>query len=345
MSMLPTDPPIIQRKSSEQQSKEKGQRSYEATRRSIGYAIVSAVFGAILIFADGGKLPAIGASFVISGILGIAFARLQGYDQNVRELESLINGTIDMVENLKKQYMAEVTRLSRENTVNEQRVSKLMGEFDDLVQNAAVTLKFYSTIRKLLENGLTQTQLIRSFLDEAMNRPIFTQPMKEGAFFELAKKGIEECTVSWQAIHQGPISNLPPFSYLQQLKVAANPLIKQRIVILNEEECKELEDYHIVDNFLRATDGTDSYWVEQETFFREFDIPIGLSLDDAALHDGKLLILRNRTTQLTMLALKDQGDRACDGIIHAFATLKNDLELKRSGSIFKAIERPKRPDV
>jgi hypothetical protein len=116
---------------------------------------------------------------------------------------------------------------------------------------------------------------------------------------------------------------------------------KQRIVILTKEEAKDLDNYAIVSEFLKTTEGTKSYWIDQDDFYKLFDISAKMRLDDAALHDEQLLILRQRETKLVMLALSSHKDRACNGILRAFTELNLDLTLNRlERGHFKEITLP-----
>lgn len=328
-----------------QHSEEKQTKLYLNTRRSVVITSITAIAGAVLTLLTGASLPAVAGSTVISALLGFAFTIIEGFDQHVRKLQTDILKNQEVMEKMKELYIREMETVTFSNEETVLDLTKTMIEFKNLVHHASIILNFYSSFHKLLTEDHAQKHLLYGFLDQAMNRPVFTQPMSQDDFYELAKKGVEQTNVSWQAVHQGPISDLPHFTYLEQLKTTGKPLKKQRIVILDDADSKELESYEKVDSFLRFTEGTDSYWIKENVFYETFDIPNKMRLDDAALHDGKLLILRQRKTQLAMLALEGQGDRACDGIIRAFRRLNLDLEHNQMGGMFKKIERPKRPEV
>lgn len=321
-------------------SEEKQTKLYLNTQRSIFITSVTAVAGATLTLFTGASLPAVAGSTIISALLGLAFTIIEGFDQHVRKLQRDIIDNEKIIESLKESYIDEIDKLSSNNKKEIIKVKETMSDFKDLVHHTSIILNFYSSIHKLITEDNAQKHLIYGFLEQAMNRPVFTQPMSIDDFFELAQKGIEQTDISWQAIHQGSISKLPDFLYLKHLKTTVKPLKKQRIVILDDEDSEELKNYEKVDKFLRDTEGTDSYWIKQNVFYEIFDIPSHMRLDDAALHDGKLLILRQRDNQLGMLALEGQGDRACVGIIRAFKRLNFDLEHNQLGGMFKKIERP-----
>ncbi len=280
-------------------------------------------------------------SSVPAVVLGIVFAIIQNFDDRTRSLEKHVRAQ----EGLMKRYSEEIEKLSTQDHVNAYTIEQLTGDFRLLLHNTGEILQFYGTIRSILDDGYQQKTLLRTFLKKAMNGPLFIQPMEERDFFDLAVDGIRECS-TWQVIHQGSIRELHSFSYLQQMRTTENFTIekltkKQRIVILTKEEAKELRVHEIVSEFLKTTEGTESYWIDKDVFFKSFDIPPKMRLDDAALHDGQLLILRQRETKLVMLALLSHKDRACNGIIRAFTELNLHLALKKlESSPFKKITLP-----
>lgn len=267
-------------------------------------------------------------SLVPSIILGFAFTIIQNLYENTE------NNTRNVVRNEESLYQTQ------------EQLSETIDEFRSLVRDTGTTLKFYSTIRKILDDGYKQKDLIRDFLNRAMNGPLYIMPMEAYEYYDLAEKGINECSHSWQAIHQGSITQLEVhFRYLDELKKRkrqTGSLLKQRIVILNDEEIKELSSPLIVENFLTATEGTKSYYIREDVFFAEFGLTKG-SVDDAALHDGKLLTTRRREIKLVMLALPGHNDKSYQGIIRAFEKLNHDLRLDRDlrSSYFHLIEQPK----
>lgn len=340
------------------------------------YIILAAICNGLLVaaaYTSQAKFPIpviILFSLIPTVILGIAFAIIQGFDDRTRDLQKHIDTyeqTIDNYERTSELLNINLTKVSEElnsssigisanlsNTLlktmeqveqisiaNERAMEARLLDFHELVKDTGIILNFYGSIRTLLEDGYKQRNLIHTFLKRAMSGPLFIQPVDEVSFFDLADEGIQQCTI-WQAIHQGPISQLPDVTYLKNLQANNQLTKKQRIVILTKEEAEELNNPTIVANFLSATDGTDSFWIDSDTFYQTFDIiPSRMRLDDAALHDEKLLILRQRETKLVMLAFQGHQDRAFDGIYQAFQTLELDLAIKKvetGQSVFKRIE-------
>ncbi|GAC1617695.1 MAG: hypothetical protein NVS4B9_07700 [Ktedonobacteraceae bacterium] len=281
-------------------------------------------------------------SFVPTVVLGVAFAIVQHYDDRARSLEENAIRSKDAIESLQKRYIEEIEGLSKRNGEESHKISGLIDGFNTLVKDTGTTLKFYSTVRTILEDGYAQKDLIRAFLNRAMNGPLFIQPMDREEFYNLAEQGIRQCTFSWQAIHQGQISELEHFTYLSVLKKDnTTHLKKQRIVILKKEEISELNDYNKVDQFLKATEGMLSYWINEDDFFTPFGVP-KTEIDDAALYDGKLLIMRRRDIKLVMMSLQPHKDRIHEGIIKAFVALNFDLDRNLAGGRFHKIELPSR---
>ena len=305
-----------------------------ASIRIVSYIIIAAICNGLIVaaaYVSQAKFPLlviILLSSIPTVVLGIAFAIIQTFDDQTRNLEKIIKSQ-------KKHAEHSLGASMVLNIENGKKVSLLIEDFNTLVKHTGATLNFYASVRGLLEDGYEQTNLIDSFLNKAMRGPLFIQPMEPREFYDLASKGIEQCS-TWQAIHQGPISILPDFTYLRKLEDNKNVVKKQRIVILTEEEAKELHDDEKKANFLRATADTQSYWINKEVFYKNFEIPARMRLDDAALHDGRLLILRQRETKLVMLALQRHQDKALTGIINAFDTLNQDIKFNRV-SDFKEI--------
>ena len=66
-----------------------------------------------------------------------------------------------------------------------------------------------------------------------------------------------------------------------------------------------------------------------------------MRIDDAALHDRKVLITRRRDIKLAMLSLVGHTDRVHDGFVTAFEALKYDLITQHTlGQRFHKIELP-----
>lgn len=149
--------------------------------------------------------------------------------------------------------------------------------------------------------------------------------ISDGDFYELVQEGIRDCH-KWQGIHHGRITHLQTnFPYLKDLQ----NIPSQRIVILSKDDAKELEDRTIIDNFLSAIGNTPSYWIDEDKFFEIARLSFmkeRLKLDDCVLHDGEVLLLRERDRRIAMLSFRGANEPICEGIVRAFEAL--NLQLK-----------------
>jgi len=149
--------------------------------------------------------------------------------------------------------------------------------------------------------------------------------ISDAYFYELVQEGIRDCH-KWQGIHHGKITKIQTkFPYLKDLENVPS----QRIVILSKDDAKELEDRTIVDNFLLATGNTPSYWIDENQFLdiaRLSFMKERLKLDDCALHDGEVLLLRQRDRRIAMLSFRGANEPIFEGIVRAFEEL--NLQLK-----------------
>lgn len=271
-------------------------------------------------------------SLIPTILLSVAVAIIQTFDEHTDTLGQTIE---EHIKETKSQY--------KNNIDSRKELSKLINQFKDLVENAGQTLDFYEIHRALLKSdGYRQKQLIASFLKYAMNGPLFVQPMNKLEFFKLHEFGIRQCS-TWQAIHQAPISKLENFQYLsdlQSLKKDEGPSVKQRIVILKQEDVAELYNDEIVVEFLEKTNGTDSYWITEAEFFSHFGVP-KLKSAGGALYDGKLLLLRQEEIELGMMSLDYRKDQIHHGFYRAFEDLNWCLQHNVPSDHFKKIERKK----
>lgn len=149
--------------------------------------------------------------------------------------------------------------------------------------------------------------------------------ISDSDFYDLVQEGIRDCH-KWQGIHHGKITNLQTnFPYLKDLQNVPS----QRIVILSKDDAKELADRTIVDNFLKATGNTPSYWIDEDEFFEVARLAFmkeRLKLDDCALHDEEVLLLRQRDRGIAILSFRTANEPICAGIVKAFEAL--NLQLK-----------------
>lgn len=205
------------------------------------------------------------------------------------------------------------------------RNEKLLILLENLIENAAKTLELYPPFRVLLDKETRQKKLIGHFIRKGMYHALSIWDISDRDFYELVQEGIRDCHL-WQGIHHGKITKLQTnFPYLKDLQNVSS----QRIVILSRDDVKELQDRTIVDNFLLATGNTPSYWIDEDQFFeitRLAHMKGRLKLDDCALHDGQVLLLRQRDRRIALLAFKGANEPICEGIVTAFEVL--NLQLK-----------------
>jgi hypothetical protein len=223
-------------------------------------------------------------------------------------------------------FQEQTRSLIRSNFENGSELKDLIVQLSELIENAATTLELYDAFRKQLDNDPEQRRLIRNFMHKSLNGPLFIWNIGEKDFNDLVIQGIKNCNKSWQGIHHGKISELQPFSYLQELKKVEKT---QRIIILKQEDINETEDENKVTDFLKLTADTPSYWITEKEFFQISELSYLLNkirLDDCALHDSKLLLHRQREIQLVMMSFKGEHEPICDGISKAFELLNLQLE-------------------
>ena len=252
-------------------------------------------------------------------ILWLIFNLVQSYDEKVRV------------------YQREIDRQIDKNTSLSGKIEKLTIELKNLLQDAAETLELSPPFRKLLRREIRQRKLIGHFLRKCMSPALCIWDISDGDFYELVQEGIRDCH-KWQGIHHGKITELQTnHPYLKDLQNVTS----QRIVILTEDGVKELEDRTIVENFLLATANTPSYWIEEDKFFeiaRLTYMKERLKLDDCVLHDGQVLLLRQRNTRIAILSFKGDNEPICEGIVRAFDELNLQLKGIPTNTKFKKIE-------
>jgi len=318
-------------------SSEKRNRIKSRYFRVVIYIIIAAVCETIFVAAANAsslqKSPLILIvlySLIPTILLSVAIAIIQAFDEHTDTLEQII-----------EEYTNETQSQYKSNNDSRIELSKLMDQFKELVDNAGQTLDFYGTHRALLKgDDYKQKKLISSFLKYVMDGPLFVQPMNNLEFFKLHEFGIRQCTI-WQAIHQAPISKLGNFQYLsdlQSLKQGDGPSVKQRIVILKQEEVAELYNDEIVAEFLEKTRGTDSFWITDAEFFLHFGVP-KLQSAGGALYDGKLLLLRQEEIELGMMSVDYRKDQIHHGFYRAFEELNWSLQHNVQNDFFKKIVR------
>lgn len=338
MSFTPTEP-------SDKTSRvgaEKQQKSKSRTLRVASYIIIATVCETIFVAAANAsiqKSPLILIvlySLIPTILLSVAFAVMQTFDEHTETLGQTI-----------EEYTKETKSQYKSNIDSRKELSELMNQFKDLVENAGQTLDFYGTHFALLKgDAYQQKQLISAFLKHTMNGPLFVQPMNKLEFFKLHEFGIRQCS-TWQAIHQAPISKLGNFQYLNDLQVLKKdegPSLKQRIVILKQDEVAEIYNDEIVAEFLEKTRGTDSYWITEADFLLHFGVP-KIKSAGGALYDGKLLLLRQEEIELGMMSLDYRKDQIHHGIFKAFEDLNWCLQHNVPSEYFKKIDRKKADTV
>lgn len=244
-------------------------------------------------------------------IFGLLFVILQRYDDNAAKYKQEI------------ELMAESHKVVRNELVH------LNTLIISTVGNVGETLNLYEPFRKLLDEHSAQGRLIRYFLRLYMTGSLRIWRISEWDFYKLAIEGARVCK-TWDAIHHGRISALQsssfPPSYLKDLKGTGGE--RRRIVILKLEEVPEVYDDETRSRFLLATEGTKSYWIDENDFFHLTRISPLVTLD-CALHDQNLLLRLDRKEEnVAILSFKGQHEEICDGVIRAFEAL--DLELTRN---------------
>jgi hypothetical protein len=222
-------------------------------------------------------------------------------------------------------YKQEIDNQIKRNNALNSEIEELTIQLKDLIENAAKTLDLYPPFRSLLNRETRQKKLIRHFLRKSMSPALSIWDISDGDFYELVQEGIRDC-YKWGGIHYGKISKLQTnFPYLKDL----SNVTSQRIVVLSKEDAKELEDRTIVDEFLVATRNTPSYWIDEDKFFEIARLSFmkeRLKLDDCALHDGEVLLLRDRVRKIAMLSIRGANEPIFEGIVRAFEEL--NLQLK-----------------
>jgi len=240
-------------------------------------------------------------------ILGWLLNLVQSYDESAARYKQEIDDQI-----------------KRNNALNNE-IEELTNQFKNLIENAEKTLNFFLLFRRLLDTATSQKKLIGHFLRKCMSPALCIWDISDGDFYELVQEGIRDCRHKWQGIHHGKISKLQTdFPYLKDLPNVPS----QRIVILSKDDTKELEDRTIVANFLLATGNTPSYWIDEDKFFEIARLSFmkeRLKLDDCALHDGEVLLLRQRDRRIAMLSFRGANEPIFEGIVRAFEALNLQL--------------------
>lgn len=324
MSFTPSEP-------SEKTRKQKKAKS--RAFRVVIYIVIGVVCETLLVAAGNASVrnsPLILIvlySLIPTILLSIAFAVIQTFDEHTDSLGQTF-----------EEYIKEIQAQYKSNIENRKELSSLMNQFKYLVENAGQTLDFYATYRALLKgNEYKQKQLISTYLKHAMDGPIYIQPINKIEFFKLHESGIRQCS-TWQAIHQAPISKLGNFQYLYDLQTlrGQGPSIKQRIVILKDDEIAELHNDEIVTEFLEKTRGTESYWITEADFFLHFGVS-RMKSAGGALYDEKLLLLRQDEIELGMMSLDYNKNPIHHGIFKAFEDLNWSLQHNIPNEYFKKI--------
>jgi hypothetical protein len=262
------------------------------------YSEQKQVLGSAILFA---LIPAI--------IFGVIFAILQYYHDNAEKSR------------------IEIDLMINSNTTIRSELIHLSSLITHTVENAGEALNLYEPIRRLLNTHYSQARMIQHFMRLYMSGPLRIWGISEREFYEMTIEGARQCN-TYDAIHHGAISALEkssfPPSYLSDLKEVRGE--RRRIVVLHPGTVAEVQDKTIRSQFLAATKGTTSYWIEEDDFLRLSQIHSGISLD-CALHDKKMLLRLDRSLDVATLSFKGQHEEICDGIIRAFEAL--DLELER----------------
>jgi hypothetical protein len=245
-------------------------------------------------------------------IFGFLFAILQYYHENAEKSRH------------------EIDQMINSNTITRDELTNLHSLITSTVEHAGEALNLYEPIRRLLNNHSSQGRMIQRFMRLSMSGPLRIWEISESEFYNMTIEGAKQCN-TYDAIHHGSISALEkssfPPSYLADLKEVRGE--RRRIVVLQPKAIAEIQDKAIRSQFLAATKGTTSYWIEEDDFLRISQIRTGISLD-CALHDKKTLLRLDRGTNVATLSFKGQHEEICDGVIRAFEAL--DLELKRQNS-------------
>ncbi len=245
-------------------------------------------------------------------IFGVLFVILQYYHDNAERSRN------------------EIDLMINNNTTIRSELLNLSGSITHTIANVEESLNLYEPIRRLLNTHYSQTKMIQHFMRLYMTGPLRIWDISKREFYEMTIEGARQCN-TYDAIHHGAISALEkssfPPSYLSDLKEVRGE--RRRIVVLQPGAIAEVQDKAIRSQFLAATKGTTSYWVEEDDFLHLSQIRAGISLD-CALHDKKMLLRLDRSTNVATLSFEGQHEEICDGVIRAFEAL--DLELKRQNS-------------
>jgi hypothetical protein len=296
-------------------------------------------------------------SLIPALILGVVINIVQNYERKAESYEEEVRNIVqnyerdaenhkDDIEAHRKDISLQMYKNDTLNHALEQQSTQLensIHQLDAFMKSAGTTLNLYTAYRALLKRDSNQQNLMRQFLNRAMEPVVSIWDVSDKEFYDLALRGIKACH-KCQVIHHGKISNLQKeFSYLDELR--SSKVESQRIVVLSMEDAKELADDAKIHDFLNAVGKTPSYWIDEDDFFeitriRRTKDPSKetFNLNDCALLDGQLLLFRHRKAGVAVLSFKEGNEATCKGIIDAFDYLNAQLTYANYRPLFTLIK-------
>lgn len=288
--------------------------------KNLKYAVIGVIVGALLGLAtttttDKQGQPKINyeALFFSSAtgfITGFLFSLLQAYEEelstynkNLKEIQQELENSKKTMESCNSLYLESLQRCQNSYQSKVDSLDRLINEHEnkllesyDVVERAKDSFDYYRKIQTFLGSNKRERELIKCFLDKVINQPDYITRSSIVDFYRLLILGLQNSTV-WRGIHQGSIRNLG-FTPLDDsgetyFRILRNHQIqdKKRIIILNQDEQKDLKRKDIMQAFWDKT-GKDvpSYWISQDSFYEFTRLQRNVEVHDCALHDGKVLL-------------------------------------------------------
>ena len=300
--------------------------------------IIYALGGAVLMFLitlfssastdENGKLI---LNYIASSIAASS-GLVSGYLFTIlQDSENTLNG-------YKDEYASKSIELSKIVKAQE----NLLDKISDLTDRVDLALEHYEIINKLIGADKKQRGLLKVLVNKAMKHIGYIPNRKPGYFYELLTEGIP-LSYSWYGIHHGPISTLGKnpldpsgFDYLTTLN-NADKLDKKRLIILNEQHLKELEDTEVMKEFWKQNCNVRSFWITEKDFYAMQDIKINLRVDDCALYNGNIFYHYNRKKELVVLSFGDSNEDVFRAVNATHRSLSTFLETGESYIRFNEI--------
>jgi hypothetical protein len=278
--------------------------------KNLKYAVIGVIVGALLSLATTTtyekrefqvNLPSLLFSSATGFITGVLFSLLQAYEEvlsnhkkNLAACQIRYEDKVDSLDVLIKGHEQKF----------KDHEDKLIESYE-ILERIKDSLAHYGTIKNLLGSNEADRELIKSFLDQVINKPDYITRSSIIDFYKLLILGLQKCNV-WRGIHQGSIRNLGfvPLddtgeSYFEILR---NNQIKdkKRIIILTQDEQKDLKCKDVMEAFWEKT-GKDvpSYWISRENFYKLTKLSTDVEVHDCALHNSKVLLHYHRNYHRT----------------------------------------------